>query len=129
MAWRSTWVGEEHPRAFSARGWAASSRRRQQQRLRRHAAAARTSRSSASSAAPSSRCCGCWPSKREGVRVAEMLAALGPRVGRGAVLEAVEGPAPTSLIERAETHGAAGVPPCNRGAGVRDDRLVEGSCQ
>src|SRR5215475_5561921 len=29
--------------------------------------------------------------EREGVRVAEMLAALGPRVSRAAVLEAVEG--------------------------------------
>jgi len=44
--------------------------------------------------------------EREGVRLAEMLAALGPRVGRGAVLEAVEGLRRRSLIERAETSGA-----------------------
>src|SRR5262249_31736060 len=45
--------------------------------------------------------------EREGVHVAEMLAALGPRVGRGGVLEAVEGLRRRSLIERAETGGAA----------------------
>src|SRR6266545_1119405 len=44
--------------------------------------------------------------EREGVRLAEMLAALSPRVSRGAVLEAVEELRRRSLIERAETSGA-----------------------
>src|SRR6266545_2379391 len=45
--------------------------------------------------------------EREGVRLAEMLAALSPRVSRGAVLEAVEELRRRSLIERAEMGGAA----------------------
>jgi DNA-binding XRE family transcriptional regulator len=45
--------------------------------------------------------------EREPMRLAEILAALGPGVSRGAVLEAVEGLRRRSLIERAETGGAA----------------------
>jgi DNA-binding SARP family transcriptional activator len=46
---------------------------------------------------------------REPVRVGALLAALGPRVGRGAALEAVEGLRRRSLVERAEAAGAAAV--------------------
>ncbi len=45
--------------------------------------------------------------EREPMRLAKTLAALSPRVSRGAVLEAVEGLLRRSLIERAETRGAA----------------------
>jgi len=45
--------------------------------------------------------------EREPVRLAGLLVALGPRVGRGAVLEAVEALRRRSLVERAEAPGAA----------------------
>jgi WD40 repeat protein/transcriptional regulator with XRE-family HTH domain len=45
--------------------------------------------------------------QREPVLLAALLAALGPHVGRGAVLEAVEALRRRSLVERAETSGAA----------------------
>src|SRR5947209_10807977 len=45
--------------------------------------------------------------EREPVRLAELIAHLGPRVNRGAVLEAVEALRRRSLVERAETDGAA----------------------
>src|SRR6266508_4237872 len=63
--------------------------------------------------------------EREGVRVAEMLAALGPRVGRGAALEAVEGLRRRSLIERAETGGAAALTLQSVVLEYVTDRLVE----
>jgi DNA-binding XRE family transcriptional regulator len=44
---------------------------------------------------------------RERMRLASMLAALGPRLGRGPVLEAVEALRRRSLVERAEATGAA----------------------
>src|SRR5207302_9374939 len=45
--------------------------------------------------------------EREPVSLAELIAQLGPRVNRGAVLEAVEALRRRSLVERAETDGAA----------------------
>jgi hypothetical protein len=45
--------------------------------------------------------------EREPLSLAALLAALGPRVGRGTVLEAVEALRRRSLVERAETPGVA----------------------
>ncbi|HEV7664444.1 MAG TPA: XRE family transcriptional regulator, partial [Chloroflexota bacterium] len=45
--------------------------------------------------------------EREPVTVAELIAALGPRLGRGTVLEAVEALRRRSVVERAETAGRA----------------------
>jgi WD40 repeat protein/transcriptional regulator with XRE-family HTH domain len=45
--------------------------------------------------------------EREPVRLSALLAALGSRVGRGAVMEAVQALRRRSLVERAETLGAA----------------------
>jgi transcriptional regulator with XRE-family HTH domain len=45
--------------------------------------------------------------EREPVRLAALLAALGPRVGRGAGLEAVQALRRRSLVERTETRGRA----------------------
>jgi hypothetical protein len=45
--------------------------------------------------------------EREPVTLAGLLAALGPRLGRGAVLEAVEALRRRSLVECVETAGAA----------------------
>src|SRR5258708_26282479 len=49
--------------------------------------------------------------EREPVTLAELLAALRPRAGRGMVLEAVEALRRRSLVERAETAGRAALPP------------------
>jgi WD40 repeat protein len=49
--------------------------------------------------------------EREPVTIAELIANLGPRVRRGAVLEAVEALRRRSLVEHAETTGAAAVHP------------------
>jgi WD40 repeat protein/transcriptional regulator with XRE-family HTH domain len=45
--------------------------------------------------------------EREPLRLAELLGVMGPRVGRAAVLEAVEALRRRSLVERADTPGAA----------------------
>jgi hypothetical protein len=45
--------------------------------------------------------------EREPLRLAALLGTLGPRAGRGAVLEAIEALHRRSLVERAETAGPA----------------------
>src|SRR5438445_729653 len=62
---------------------------------------------------------------REPVTLAELLAALGPRVGRGAVLEAVEALRRRSLIGRAETAGPAAFTLQSVVLEYVTDRLVE----
>jgi transcriptional regulator with XRE-family HTH domain len=63
--------------------------------------------------------------EREPVTLAELLAELGPRVGRGAVLEAVEALRRRSLMERAVTAGAVAFTLQSVVREYVNDRLVE----
>src|SRR6266852_2245032 len=63
--------------------------------------------------------------EREPVTVAELIAALGPRLGRGTVLEAVEALRRRSLVERAETAGRAAFTLQSVVLEYVTDRLVE----
>jgi len=66
--------------------------------------------------------------EREPVTIAELIADLGPQAGRGAVLDALEALRRRSLVERAETTGAA---PFTLQSVVLEfvtDRLVEDVC-
>ena len=62
---------------------------------------------------------------REPMCLAEMLAALGPRLGRGAVLEAVEALRRRSLVERVDAAGAASFTLQSVVLEYVTDRLVE----
>src|SRR5712691_4173983 len=63
--------------------------------------------------------------EREPVTVAELIAALGPRLGRATVLEAVEALRRRSLVERAETAGRAAFTLQSVVLEYVTDRLVE----
>ena len=63
--------------------------------------------------------------EREPVTLVHLLAALGPRVGRGAVLESVEALRRRSLLERAETVGTAAFTLQSVVLEYVTDRLVE----
>jgi WD40 repeat protein/transcriptional regulator with XRE-family HTH domain len=63
--------------------------------------------------------------EREPVRLAALLAAFGPRAGRGAVLEAIEALRRRSLVERAETVGPAAFTLQSVVLEYVTDRLVE----
>jgi WD40 repeat protein/transcriptional regulator with XRE-family HTH domain len=63
--------------------------------------------------------------EREPVRVVDMVAALGPSIGRGAVVEAVEALRRRSLIERAKTAGGAALTLQSVVLEYMTDRLVE----
>jgi WD40 repeat protein/transcriptional regulator with XRE-family HTH domain len=62
---------------------------------------------------------------REPVRLPDLLAVIGPRLGRGAVLEAVEALRRRSLVERAEAAGAAAFTLQSVVLEYVTDRLVE----
>jgi WD40 repeat protein/DNA-binding XRE family transcriptional regulator len=62
---------------------------------------------------------------REPLRLADLLSALGPRLGRGAVLEAVEALRRRSLLERAEAAGRAAFTLQSVVLEYVTDRLVE----
>ncbi|HEV7665509.1 MAG TPA: helix-turn-helix domain-containing protein [Chloroflexota bacterium] len=63
--------------------------------------------------------------EREPVSIADLIAALGPRVSRGAVLEAVEALRRRSLVERAASGGLAAFTPQSVVLAYVTDRLVE----
>ncbi|HYY88405.1 MAG TPA: helix-turn-helix domain-containing protein, partial [Chloroflexota bacterium] len=63
--------------------------------------------------------------EREPVSMAQLIADLGPRVGRGAVLEAAESLLGRSLVERAETPGPAAFTLQSAVLEYVTDRLVE----
>src|SRR5207245_7432369 len=63
--------------------------------------------------------------EREPVTVAELIAALGPRLGRGTVVQAVEALRRRSLVERAETAGRAAFTLQSVVLEYVTDRLVE----
>src|SRR5438874_5028611 len=65
---------------------------------------------------------------RETVTLVELLVALGPRVGRGTVLEAVEALRRRSLVERAESAGAAAFTLQSVVLEYLTDRLVVNVC-
>jgi hypothetical protein len=65
---------------------------------------------------------------REPVTIAELMAELGQQAGRGAVLEAVEGLRRRSLVERAETAGAAAFTLQSVVLEYVTDRVVEDVC-
>jgi WD40 repeat protein/transcriptional regulator with XRE-family HTH domain len=66
--------------------------------------------------------------EREPVTIAELIANLGPRVRRGAVLEALEALRRRSLVERAETAGAAAFTLQSVVLEYATDRLVQDVC-
>ena len=66
--------------------------------------------------------------ERQPVTIAALIAELGPRAGRGAVLEAVEALRRRSLVERAETAGAAAFTLQSVVLEYVTDRLVEEAC-
>ncbi len=66
--------------------------------------------------------------EREPVTIAELIAELGPRAGRGAVLEAVEALRRRSLVERSQTTTAAAFTLQSVVLEYVTDRLVEEVC-